>query len=78
MRYNYRAVHDFLFGEDVSQKSVGMTLAYLPYGNDKSELFIRHGTDLNLKSNQGFYAKKYGALYAATEALTDIEAAAGS
>ncbi len=68
-------------GEDVNQKSLGMTPAMFAARYNKVEiltLLIEHGADLKLKSNQGFDAKKYAELAKATEALAVIETALGS
>lgn len=68
-------------GEDVNQKSLGMTPAMYAARYNKVEileLLIQHGADLKQKSNQGFDAKKYAELSNATEALAVLEAALGS
>lgn len=68
-------------GEDVNQKSVGMTPAMFAARYNKVdvlEILIDNGADLNLKSNQGYTAKRYAELSNATDALELIEIAAGS
>lgn len=68
-------------GEDVNQKSLGMTPAMFAARYNKVdvlEILIDNGADLNLKSNQGYTAKRYAELSNATDALELIEIAAGS
>tara|TARA_X000000950_G_C13427362_1_gene462598 strand:- start:86 stop:517 length:432 start_codon:yes stop_codon:yes gene_type:complete len=68
-------------GEDVNQKSLGMTPAMFAARYNKVdvlEILISNGADLNLKSNQGYTAKRYAELSNATDALELIEIAAGS
>jgi len=68
-------------GEDVNQKSLGMTPAMFAARYNKVdvlEILIDNGADLNLKSNQGYTAKRYAELSNATDALELIETAAGS
>ena len=68
-------------GEDVNQKSQGMTPAMFAARYNKVdvlEILIDNGADLNLKSNQGYTAKRYAELSNATDALELIEIAAGS
>ena len=68
-------------GEDVNQKSLGMTPAMFAARYNKVEvlkLLINNGADLKLKSNQGFTVKRYAELSNATEALEIIETALGS
>ena len=70
-----------VLGEDVNQKSLGMTPAMYAARYNKSEvlsLLIKNGANLNMKSNQGFTAKRYAELSNAQEALVIIEAALGS
>ncbi|KSA11639.1 ankyrin repeat domain-containing protein [Maribacter dokdonensis] len=68
-------------GEDVNQKSLGMTPAMFAARYNKVdvlEILIDNGADLNLKSNQGYTAKRYAELSNATDALELIEISAGS
>ena len=68
-------------GEDVNQKSLGMTPAMFAARYNKSEvlkMLIGHGANLKVKSNQGFSVKKYAELSNATDALAVLEAASGS
>ena len=68
-------------GEDVNQKSLGMTPAMYAARYNKVEvlsLLIKNGADLNIKSNQGFTLKRYAELSNAEEALVIIETALGS
>tara|TARA_R100001086_G_scaffold183573_1_gene102402 strand:+ start:143 stop:574 length:432 start_codon:yes stop_codon:yes gene_type:complete len=68
-------------GEDVNQKSLGMTPAMFAARYNKVdvlEILIDNGADLNLKSNQGYTAKRYAELSNATDVLELIEIAAGS
>ncbi|WP_419212363.1 ankyrin repeat domain-containing protein [Maribacter sp. X9] len=68
-------------GEDVNQKSLGMTPAMFAARYNRSEvlsLLIEHGANLTMKSDQGFSVKKYAELSNAGEALAIIEAALGS
>lgn len=71
-----------LGGEDVNQKSLGMTPpAIFAARYNKAEilqLLIDHGADLRIKSDKGFSVKKYAELSNATEALQVLEAAKGS
>ncbi|MEH6771838.1 ankyrin repeat domain-containing protein [Maribacter arcticus] len=70
-----------VLGEDVNQKSIGMTPAMYAARYNKSEvlsLLIKNGANLNMKSNQGFTVKRYAELSNAQEALVIIEAALGS
>lgn len=68
-------------GEDVNQKSLGMTPAMYAARYNKVEvlsILIKNGADLTMKSNQGFTVKKYAELSNAKEALEVIETASGS
>jgi len=68
-------------GEDVNQKSLGMTPAMFAARYNKAEileLLIENGADLKIRSNQGFSVKKYAELSNATEALAVLETAMGS
>lgn len=63
-------------GEDVNQKSDGMTPAmYAAKYNrtDILELLIANGANLKVKSNKNKTAADYAKLHGATEALTIIE-----
>lgn len=63
-------------GEDINQKSLGMTPAMFAARYNKAEilqLLIEKGADLNAKSNQGFSAKKYAELSNAVDALAVLE-----
>jgi ankyrin repeat protein len=65
-------------GEDVNQKSLGMTPAIVAARYNKVEileLLIAHGANLKIKSDKGYTAKKYAELSNATEALQIIETA---
>ncbi len=68
-------------GEDVNQKSLGMTPAMFAARYNKVEileLLIENGADLKIKSNKGFSVKKYAELSNATDALGVLETALGS
>lgn len=68
-------------GEDVNQISLGMTPVMFAARYNKVEvlsLLIRHGANLEIKSEQGFTVKRYAELSNATEALEIIETALGS
>lgn len=68
-------------GEDINQKSLGMTPAMFAARYNKAEvlqLLIDHGADLKIKSNQGFSVIKYAELSNATDALAVLESAVGS
>jgi len=65
-------------GEDVNQKSLGMTPAILAARYNKAEilqLLIDNGANLKIKSDKGYTAKKYAELSNATEALQVIKEA---
>ncbi len=65
-------------GEDVNQKSLGMTPAILGARYNKAEileLLIAHGANLKTKSDKGYTAKKYAELSNAAEALAVINEA---
>ena len=67
-------------GEDVNQKSLGMTPAIFAARYNKAEileLLIENGANLNIKSDKGFTVKKYAELSNADDALAVIEAAMG-
>ncbi len=68
-------------GEDVNQKSLGMTPAMFAARYNKAEvlqMLIDHGANLKIRSNQGFSVKKYAELSNATDALAVLESASGS
>ena len=68
-------------GEDVNQKSLGMTAAMFAARYNKVEvlsLLIKKGADLTMKSDQGFTVKKYAEVSNAEEALVVIETALGN
>jgi len=68
-------------GEDVNQRSLGMTPAMFAARYNKVEILqvlINNGADLNVQSSQGFTAKRYAELSNATAALKIIETAVGS
>lgn len=68
-------------GEDVNQKSLGMTPAILAARYNKAEilaLLIEHGANLKTKSDRGYTAKKYAEMSNATEALEVIQTAMNS
>lgn len=68
-------------GEDVNQKSLGMTPAMYAARYNKVEILqvlIENGADLKVQSSQGHTAKRYAELSNATEALKLIESAVGS
>lgn len=68
-------------GEDVNQKSLGMTPAMFAaryYKVEVLSLLIKKGADLTMKSDQGFTVKKYAELSNAEEALVVIETALGN
>ncbi len=65
-------------GEDVNQKSLGMTPAIFAARYNKVEileLLIAEGADLKAKSDKGLTAKKYAKMSNAKEALSVIESA---
>ncbi len=65
-------------GEDVNQKSLGMTPAIVAARYNKAEileLLIAHGANLKIRSDNGFTAKKYAEMSNATEALAVINSA---
>lgn len=68
-------------GENVNQKSLGMTPAIFAARYNKAEilkLLIDNGANLKIKSDQGYTVKKYAELSNAHDALTVIETAMGS
>ncbi|WP_289041727.1 ankyrin repeat domain-containing protein [uncultured Zobellia sp.] len=68
-------------GEDVNQKSMGMTPAIFAARYNKAEileLLIANGANLKIKSDKGYSVKKYAELSNATDALRVIETAMGS
>ncbi|WP_036156112.1 ankyrin repeat domain-containing protein [Maribacter forsetii] len=68
-------------GEDVNQKSLGMTPAMFAARYNKVEILevlIENGADLKMQSSHGHTAKRYAELSNATEALELIETAVGS
>ncbi|MEP2238021.1 MAG: ankyrin repeat domain-containing protein [Maribacter sp.] len=68
-------------GEDVNQKSLGMTPAMFAARYNKVEILqvlIKNGADLKMQSSQGHRAKRYAELSNATEALELIETSVGS
>ncbi len=68
-------------GEDINQKSLGMTPAMFAARYNKAEileLLIEKGADLKIRSNQGFSVMKYAELSNATDALAILEATKGS
>ena len=68
-------------GEDVDQKSLGMTPAMFAARYNRVKvlsILIDHGADLEIKSDQGFSVKKYAELSNADAALALIETALGS
>lgn len=68
-------------GEDVNQKSLGLTPAMFAARYNKVavlELLINNGADLKIQSSQGYTAKRYAELSNASEALEIIETAIGS
>lgn len=68
-------------GEDVNQKSLGMTPAMFAARYNKAEvlqMLIDHGANLKVISKQGFSVKKYAELSNATDVLAVLEAASGS
>lgn len=68
-------------GEDVNQKSLGMTPAMFAARYNKAEVLkvlIDHGANLKIRSNQGFSVKKYAELSNATDALAVLDSALGS
>jgi len=59
-------------GEDVNQKSLGMTPAIFAARYNKAEILevlITHGADLTIKSNNGWAIEKYAKLSNANEVL---------
>ncbi len=59
-------------GEDVNQKSLGMTPAIFAARYNKAEILevlIAHGADLSIKSNKGWTIAKYAKLSNANEVL---------
>ncbi|HZJ21262.1 MAG TPA: ankyrin repeat domain-containing protein [Pricia sp.] len=79
---DYNTVKSLIaLGEDVNQKSLGMTPAMFAARYNKveiQELLIENGADLKIKSNKGFSVKKYAELSNATDALAVLETALGS
>ncbi len=68
-------------GEDVNQKSLGMSPAIFAARYNKAdilELLIANGADLRVKCDKGFTAKKHAELSNATDALAVIENAVKS
>ncbi|PIB29238.1 hypothetical protein BFP77_06950 [Maribacter sp. 4U21] len=68
-------------GEDINQKSLGMTPVMFAARYNKAEvlqLLIDKGANLKIKSNQGFSVKKYAELSNAVDALAVLETALGS
>jgi len=68
-------------GEDVNQKSLGMTPAMFAARYNRAEileLLIENGADLKVLSNGGFSTNKYAELSNATDALRVLETATGS
>lgn len=68
-------------GEDVNQKSLGMTPAIVAARYNKAEileLLIAHGANLKIKSDKGYTAKKTAEMSKATDALQVIETALDS
>jgi len=68
-------------GEDVNQKSLGMTPAIFAARYNKVEileLLIENGANLKIKSDKGYSIKKYAELSNAKEAMAVIEVAMGS
>lgn len=68
-------------GEDVNQKSLGMTPVMFAARYNKVailEMLIKNGADLKIQSSQGHTAKRYAELSNASEALEIIETAIGS
>ncbi|KKN84672.1 hypothetical protein LCGC14_0286390 [marine sediment metagenome] len=68
-------------GEDVNQKSLGMTPAMFAARYNKVDILkvlITNGADLNMQSSQGYTAKRYAELSNAAEALEVLEATVGS
>lgn len=65
-------------GEDINQKSLGMTPAIVAARYNKAEileLLIQHGANLKIKSDKGYTAKKYAELSNAMAALEVINTA---
>lgn len=63
-------------GEDVNQKSMGMTPAQYAARYNKAEILkvlIENGANLKKRSNDGYTAKRYAELSNATEAMDVIE-----
>ncbi len=63
-------------GEDVNQKSLGMTPAMFAARYNKAEileLLIQNGANLSTKSDKGYTAKKLAKLSKASEALAVLE-----
>jgi len=63
-------------GEDVNQKSLGMTPAMFAARYNKAEileLLIQNGANLSTKSDKGYTAKKFAELSHANEALAVLE-----
>ena len=59
-------------GEDINQKSLGMTPALFAARYNKAEILevlIAHGADLTIKSNKGWAIEKYAKLSNANEVL---------
>ncbi|MDO6519226.1 Ankyrin repeat-containing protein [Zobellia uliginosa] len=68
-------------GEDVNQKSLGMTPAIFAARYNRAEileLLIANGANLKIKSDKGYSVKKYAELSNAVDALRVIDSAMGS
>ncbi|MBU3027372.1 ankyrin repeat domain-containing protein [Zobellia galactanivorans] len=68
-------------GEDVNQKSLGMTPAIFAARYNRAEileLLIANGASLKIKSDKGYSIKKYAELSNAVDALRVIDSAMGS
>ena len=65
-------------GEDVNEKSLGMTPAIFAARYNKAEILkvlIANGADLKVKCNKGFSITKYAEMSHATEAMAVIKEA---
>jgi hypothetical protein len=68
-------------GEDVNQKSLGMTPAIFAARYNRADilrLLIENGADISIRSNKGYSITKYAESANAKEALLVINAALGS
>ena len=77
MQGDVETVKKFIeLGEDVNQKSLGMTPAIFAARYNKAEilqLLVENGADLKIRCDKGYTAKKHAELSGAKDALAVIE-----